>query len=70
MPDTNVVEIPLMQSNQLGNQLNVTCSSNGKSSTYFMQDPTSSQIQQLCTQLCSWVFTKVMIIWKEIFICP
>ncbi|KAK7382598.1 hypothetical protein VNO80_01521 [Phaseolus coccineus] len=40
-------------SNQLGNQLNVTCSSNGKSSTYFMQDPTSSKIQQLCTQLCS-----------------
>ncbi|XP_004516493.1 RHOMBOID-like protein 1 [Cicer arietinum] len=40
-------------SNQLGNQLNVTCSSNGKSSTYLMQDPTSSQIQQLCTQLCN-----------------
>ncbi|XP_061371909.1 RHOMBOID-like protein 1 [Gastrolobium bilobum] len=40
-------------SNQLGNQLNVTCSSNGKSSTYYKQDPTSSQIQQLCTQLCS-----------------
>lgn len=40
-------------SDQLGNQLNVTCSSNGKSSIYYMQDPTSSQIQQLCTQLCS-----------------
>ncbi|KAK2379169.1 RHOMBOID protein [Trifolium repens] len=40
-------------SNQLGNQLNVTCSSNGKSTTYFMQDPSSSQIQQLCTQLCN-----------------
>ncbi|RDX58658.1 RHOMBOID-like protein 1 [Mucuna pruriens] len=46
-------EAAYCESNQLGNQLNVTCSSNGKSSTYFMQDPTSSQIQQLCTQLCS-----------------
>ncbi|KAG5042704.1 hypothetical protein JHK87_006619 [Glycine soja] len=46
-------EAAYCQSNQLGNQLNVTCSSNGKSSTYFMQNPTSSQIQQLCTQLCS-----------------
>lgn len=65
MSDINGVEIPLMQSNQLGNQLNVTCSSNGKSSTYFMQDLTSSKIQQLCTQLCSWVFTKVMIIGRR-----
>ncbi|KAK7390542.1 hypothetical protein VNO78_25850 [Psophocarpus tetragonolobus] len=46
-------EAAYCESNQLGNQLNVTCSSNGKTSTYFMQDPTSSQIQQLCTQLCS-----------------
>lgn len=46
-------EAAYCESNQLGNQLNVTCSSNGKSSTYYMQDPTSSQIQQLCTQLCS-----------------
>lgn len=62
MLDINVVELPQMQSNQLGNQLNVTCSSNGKSSTYFMQNPTSSQIQQLCSQLCSWILTKVMIV--------
>lgn len=46
-------EAAYCESNQLGNQLNVTCSSNGKSSTYYMQDPTSSQIQQLCTQLCT-----------------
>ncbi|CAL0324435.1 unnamed protein product [Lupinus luteus] len=40
-------------SNQLGNQLNITCSSNRKSSIYHIQDPTNSQIQQLCTQLCA-----------------
>ncbi|KAE9611075.1 hypothetical protein Lal_00016226 [Lupinus albus] len=40
-------------SNQLGNQLNITCSSNGKSSVYYIQDPTNSKIQQLCTQLCA-----------------
>ncbi|MED6183833.1 Retinoblastoma-like protein 1 [Stylosanthes scabra] len=38
---------------QLGNQLNVTCSSNGNTGTYYMQNPTDSKIQQLCTQLCS-----------------
>ncbi|MED6171413.1 Retinoblastoma-like protein 1 [Stylosanthes scabra] len=38
---------------QLGNQLNVTCSSNGNTDTYYMQNPTDSKIQQLCTQLCS-----------------
>ncbi|XP_028783406.1 RHOMBOID-like protein 1 [Neltuma alba] len=38
---------------QLGSQLNITCSSNGKSSTYLIQDPTDSQIKQLCSQLCT-----------------
>ncbi|NP_001242137.1 inactive rhomboid protein 1-like [Glycine max] len=46
-------EAAYCESNQLGNQLNVTCSSTGKFSTYFMENPTSSQIQQLCSQLCS-----------------
>ncbi|KAL2319994.1 hypothetical protein Fmac_028963 [Flemingia macrophylla] len=46
-------EAAYCESTQLGNQLNITCSSNGKSNTYYKQDPTSSQIQQLCTQLCS-----------------
>ncbi|KAJ1409631.1 hypothetical protein SESBI_22691 [Sesbania bispinosa] len=45
-------EAAYCETTQLGNQLNVTCSSNGKSNTYYMQDPSSSQIQQLCTQLC------------------
>lgn len=46
--------IALLQSNQIGNQLNLTCSSNGKSSIYLLADPTSSQIQGLCSQLCNW----------------
>jgi len=38
---------------QLGNQLNVTCTSNGKSGIYVLPDATSSQIQGLCIGLCS-----------------
>ncbi|KAB1224120.1 Inactive rhomboid protein 1 [Morella rubra] len=38
---------------QTGNQLNITCSSNGKSGTYILPDATTSQIQGLCIQLCS-----------------
>lgn len=38
---------------QVGNQLNVTCSSNGKSNLYILSKPSSSQIQSLCTELCS-----------------
>ncbi|KAK4270334.1 hypothetical protein QN277_023380 [Acacia crassicarpa] len=38
---------------QLGSQLNVTCSTNGKSNTYSIPDPTDSKIQQLCSQLCT-----------------
>lgn len=44
-----------LQSSQIGSQLNITCSSNGKSNIYFMQNPTNTQIKELCTQLCSWV---------------
>ncbi|KAI3443027.1 RHOMBOID-like protein [Psidium guajava] len=40
-------------STQLGSQLNLTCSTNGKSSTYTFLDATASQIQGLCSQLCS-----------------
>ncbi|PRQ34120.1 putative peptidase S54, rhomboid [Rosa chinensis] len=39
--------------NQLGNQLNLTCSSNGRMGTYSLADNSPSQIQQLCTELCS-----------------
>ncbi|RDX72442.1 RHOMBOID-like protein 1, partial [Mucuna pruriens] len=38
---------------QIGNQLNMTCLSNGKSSTFFMQNPTDSQIHELCNQICT-----------------
>ncbi|XP_021887728.1 RHOMBOID-like protein 4 [Carica papaya] len=38
--------------NQIGNQLNITCSSNGKFGTYMLSNATSSQIKSLCTQLC------------------
>ncbi|KAK9668702.1 hypothetical protein RND81_13G079500 [Saponaria officinalis] len=39
-------------SEQTGDQLNLTCPSNGKSKTYFMPNLTESQIRGLCTQLC------------------
>lgn len=40
------------QSSQTGNLLNLTCLGNGRSKFYMLDDNTS-QIQQLCTQLCS-----------------
>ncbi|KAF3449187.1 hypothetical protein FNV43_RR09915 [Rhamnella rubrinervis] len=40
-------------SNQIGNQLNITCSNNNRTSTYLIPDASSSRIQGLCTQLCS-----------------
>ncbi|XP_058209100.1 RHOMBOID-like protein 1 [Rhododendron vialii] len=40
-------------SDQLGDQLTLTCSNNGKNSTYTLANATNSQIQGLCTQLCS-----------------
>ncbi|CAI9098242.1 OLC1v1034857C3 [Oldenlandia corymbosa var. corymbosa] len=39
-------------SDQAGNQFTLTCSNNGKQKTYTLQNPTSSQIEGLCTQLC------------------
>ncbi|XP_061354244.1 RHOMBOID-like protein 2 [Gastrolobium bilobum] len=36
---------------QIGNQMNVTCTSNGKSR--MLQDPTISRINELCVQICS-----------------
>ncbi|EOY34013.1 hypothetical protein QUC31_018638 [Theobroma cacao] len=41
------------ESSQLGNQLNLTCISNGKSNIYALSDENSSQVQQLCSKLCS-----------------
>ncbi|KAE8099379.1 hypothetical protein FH972_017366 [Carpinus fangiana] len=38
--------------NQIGNQLNITCTSNGKSGIYVYPDASSSQIQSLCIGLC------------------
>lgn len=40
------------QSVQTGNQYTLTCSSNGKSKTYSLLNPTARQIQGLCAQLC------------------
>ncbi|KAJ4704663.1 Rhomboid-like protein [Melia azedarach] len=40
-------------STQTGTQLNVTCLSNGKSSLYMLSNPSNSQIQGICTSLCS-----------------
>uniref|UniRef100_A0A6N2LFN8 RHOMBOID-like protein n=1 Tax=Salix viminalis TaxID=40686 RepID=A0A6N2LFN8_SALVM len=41
------------QSAQLGNQLNLTCMSNGKSNLYYLSDDDLSKVQQLCAQLCN-----------------
>ncbi|KAI5603407.1 hypothetical protein BDE02_01G217100 [Populus trichocarpa] len=41
------------QSSQLGNQLNLTCLSNGKSNLYYLSADDLSKVQQLCAQLCS-----------------
>lgn len=40
-------------SDQIGSQVNITCSNTGKSSTYFLPGATASQIQSLCSQTCS-----------------
>ncbi|KAK9920655.1 hypothetical protein M0R45_029203 [Rubus argutus] len=40
-------------STQTGDQLYLTCSSNGKNGTYTYPNASSSQIQGLCSQLCS-----------------
>ncbi|CDP06604.1 unnamed protein product [Coffea canephora] len=39
-------------SDQVGGQLTLTCSNNGKTKTYSLQSPSPSQIQGLCSQLC------------------
>ncbi|KAJ9172356.1 hypothetical protein P3X46_015604 [Hevea brasiliensis] len=41
------------ESSQLGNYFNLTCLNNGKSHLYLLSDDSSSQVQQLCSQLCS-----------------
>ncbi|XP_022934845.1 RHOMBOID-like protein 1 isoform X1 [Cucurbita moschata] len=40
-------------SHQVGNQLNLTCSSNGKSGTYILPNASNSEIQGLCSGLCN-----------------
>ncbi|KAH1090124.1 hypothetical protein J1N35_017381 [Gossypium stocksii] len=40
-------------STQLGSQVNVTCSTNGRTTTYFLPGASSSMIQSLCSQQCS-----------------
>ncbi|XVF55272.1 hypothetical protein PTKIN_Ptkin06aG0023600 [Pterospermum kingtungense] len=39
-------------SSQLGSQVNVTCSTNGKTTSYYLPGASSSQIQSLCSQQC------------------
>jgi membrane associated rhomboid family serine protease len=38
---------------QTGNQLNLSCSNNNKTGTYMLANATASQIQGLCSQLCT-----------------
>ncbi|KAE8651010.1 RHOMBOID-like protein 1 [Cucumis sativus] len=40
-------------SQQVGNQLNLTCSSNGKFRTYILPNASNSAIQGLCSSLCN-----------------
>lgn len=40
------------QSSQIGNQMNLTCLSNGRSDIYMLSDNDSSKVRQLCNQLC------------------
>ncbi|KAM7254777.1 hypothetical protein ACFE04_020018 [Oxalis oulophora] len=37
---------------QMGNQVNVTCLSNGKNGLYMLSDASDSQIQSICSDLC------------------
>ncbi|GMI97113.1 RHOMBOID-like 1 [Hibiscus trionum] len=41
------------QSTKFGKSLNLTCISNGKSEMFALTEETSSQVQQLCSKLCS-----------------
>ncbi|XVF05505.1 hypothetical protein REPUB_Repub05bG0178000 [Reevesia pubescens] len=41
------------ESIEYGNQLNLTCISNGKNNIYTLSGENSSQVQQLCSKLCS-----------------
>ncbi|KAJ9698437.1 hypothetical protein PVL29_007496 [Vitis rotundifolia] len=41
------------ESTRIGNQLNLTCLSNGRSNIYSLPDDNTSQVQQLCSQLCN-----------------
>ncbi|XP_073044451.1 RHOMBOID-like protein 1 [Primulina eburnea] len=40
------------QAEQAGNQYTLMCSNSGKNQTYSLTNPTATQIQGLCTQLC------------------
>ncbi|KAK6943645.1 Peptidase S54, rhomboid domain [Dillenia turbinata] len=42
----------LCTSEQIGNQYNVTCTTNGRYKLYTLSNPTDSQMQDICSQLC------------------
>ena len=48
------IDIMLLQSTQIGNQLNLTCIGNGRSGVYLLSDNNASQVERLCTRLCNW----------------
>ncbi|KAK7272064.1 hypothetical protein RJT34_28441 [Clitoria ternatea] len=41
------------ETTQIGNQLNITCLSNGRSDVFPLSDTSSSEAQQICSRLCS-----------------
>lgn len=44
-----------LQTTQLENQLNMTCTSNHKNGTYILSNPNNTiEIQMLCSKLCKW----------------
>ncbi|MBA0565051.1 hypothetical protein Golob_009947 [Gossypium lobatum] len=53
MHGLSIYSVILLQSIEYQNQLNLTCISNGKSSIYNLSGESTSQVQQLCTKLCS-----------------
>lgn len=53
----------ILQSEQSGDQLSLTCSNNNRTRTYTQANATSSQIRGLCSQLCRWCVYFITVYW-------
>ncbi|WZZ54665.1 hypothetical protein YC2023_054772 [Brassica napus] len=45
--------VGLVQSSQIGRQMNLTCNAYGRTEMYRLSNDNPSHVQQLCSQLCS-----------------